>query len=182
MLSMRDLRQRASQRPEGRWSLLTWGQPDPESQAVLQALLLLQRYGITPGETAGEQPDDEAGVPGPIGTGVMADIARHLEAAYRDGDLGLLGSLLHPEVQWTGLCGNSEQVLDWYRALRADGIVATVHSVEVDRDAVVLGLAVSREAEGAPPQQLYQVVTVDGTVITGIRVYPDHHSALTRDG
>ena len=141
---------------------------------------LLQRYGITPGE----QPDDEPGVPGPIGTGVTAEIARHLEAAYRDGDLDLLGSLLHPEVQWTGLCGNSEQVLDWYRALRADGIVAAVHSVEVDRDAVVLGLTVAREAEGArpaPPQQLCQVFTVDGTLITGIRVYPDHHSALTRD-
>ena len=158
-----------------------WISGKPPSEEIIG---LLQRYGITPGETAGEQPDDEAGVPGPIGTGVMADIARHLEAAYRDGDLGLLGSLLHPEVQWTGLCGNSEQVLDWYRALRADGIVATVHSVEVDRDAVVLGLAVARKAEGARPalpQQLYQVFTVDGTLITGIRVYPDHHSALTRD-
>jgi hypothetical protein len=93
-------------------------------------------------------------------------------AVIVDGDLGLLGSLLHPEVQWTGLCSNSEQVLDWYRALLADGIVATVHSVEVDRDAVVLGLAVARKAEGArpaPAQQLYQVFIVDGTLITGIR-------------
>jgi ankyrin repeat protein len=145
---------------------------------------LLQRYGITPGEPSGEQPDDEAGGPGPAGTGVMAEIARHLEAAYRDGDLGLLGSLLHPQVQWTGLCSNSEQVLDWYGALLADGTVATVHSVEVDRDAVVLGLTVARQAEGArpaPPQQLYQVFTVGGTQITGIRGYPDRHSALTRD-
>jgi Ankyrin repeats (many copies) len=158
-----------------------WVSGKPPSEQIIG---LLQRYGITPGEPAGDQPDDEAGMPGPIGTGVMADIARHLEAAYRDGDLGLLGSLLHPQVQWTGLCGNSEQVLDWYRALRADGTVATVHSAEVDRDAVVLGLAVSRKAEGArpaSPQQLYQVFTVDGTLITGIRVYPDHHSALTRD-
>jgi hypothetical protein len=61
--------------------------------------------------------------------------------------------------------------------------VATVHSVEVDRDAVVLGLGVSREAEGArpaPPQQLYQVFTVDGTLITGIRAYPDRRSAQAR--
>jgi ankyrin repeat protein len=158
-----------------------WVSGKPPSEEIIG---LLQRYGITPGEPAGDQPEDEAGMPGPIGTGVMADIARHLEAAYRDGDLGLLGSLLHPEVQWTGLCGNSEQVLDWYRTLRADGTVATVHGVEVDRDAVVLGLAVSRKAEGArpaPPQKLYQVFTVDGTLITGIRVYPDRHSALTRD-
>ncbi len=59
----------------------------------------------------------------------MADIARHLEAAYRDLDLELLGSLLHPQVQWTGVCGNRAQVLDWYRSLLADGIRSAVESV-----------------------------------------------------
>jgi hypothetical protein len=56
--------------------------------------------------------------------------------------------------------------------------------VEVDRDAVVLGLAVGGRAEGARPaprQQLYQVFTVEEAQITGIRGYPDRHSALTRD-
>src|SRR6202011_3794033 len=52
MPSLRDLRRRASQRPEGRWSLLSWGQPDAEAQAVLQALLLLQRYGVAARELA----------------------------------------------------------------------------------------------------------------------------------
>ncbi len=63
--------------------------------------------------------------------------------------------------------------------------MATVHSVEVDRDAVVLGLAVSRRAEGArpaPPQQLYQVFTVDDAHIVDIRGYRDRDSALTRGG
>src|SRR5205823_2875091 len=50
--ALRDLRRRASQRPEGRWSLLNWGQPDPEAQAVLQAMLLLQRYGVAARELA----------------------------------------------------------------------------------------------------------------------------------
>ena len=40
------------QRPEGRWSLLPWGQPDPEAQAVCQAALLLQRYGVVARELA----------------------------------------------------------------------------------------------------------------------------------
>ncbi len=118
-----------------------------------------------------------------LGTGVMADIARHLQAACRDQDLGLLGSLLHPRVQWTGLCSDREQVLDWYRGLLADGNVATINSVEVDRDAVVLGLAVARKAEGArpvPPQHLYQVFTVNGAQIVDIRGFPDRDSALTR--
>jgi ankyrin repeat protein len=157
-----------------------WISGKPPSEEIIS---LLQRYGITPDERADQQPQGEAEVPGPIGVGVMADIARHLDAAYRDADLGLLGSLLHPQVQWTGLCSNSEQVLDWYRGLLADGTAATVHSVDVDRDAVVLGLAVARRAEGArpaPPQQLYQVFTVEGAQIVDIRGYPDRHSALTR--
>jgi ankyrin repeat protein len=157
-----------------------WISGKPPSQEVAD---LLQRYGITPDEAAQQQPADETQVAGPIGTGVMADIARHLETAYRDRDLGLLGSLLHPQVHWTGVCNSSAQVIDWYRSVLADGTVATVHSAEVDRDAVVLGLSLTRQAEGArpaAPQQLYQVFIVDGAQIIDIRGYPDRHSALTR--
>ena len=56
--------------------------------------------------------------------------------------------------------------------------------MEIDRDAVVLGLAIGGRAEGArpaPPQHLYQVFTVADSQITGIRGYPDRHTALTRD-
>ncbi|MBO0693886.1 MAG: hypothetical protein J2P58_13365, partial [Acidimicrobiaceae bacterium] len=72
---------------------------------------------------------------------------------------------------------------DWYRGFQAEGTVATINSMEVDRDAVVFGLSVSRRAEGArpaPPQQLYQVFTVDGGEIVDIRFYPDRRSALDR--
>jgi hypothetical protein len=122
-------------------------------------------------------------VPGTIGTGVLADMARHLEAAYRDLDIELLGSLLHPQVQWTGVCRNSAEVLDWYRGLLADGIRANVESMEVDGDAVVLGLSVARQAEGAmpaPPDHLYQVFTVEDAQVTEIHGYPDRASALAR--
>jgi predicted type IV restriction endonuclease len=150
---------------------------------------LLQRYGIAPDEPDEQQPDeqeqdDRADVPAAVGSGVMADIARHLESAYRDRDLDLLASLLHPEVHWTGVCSNSAQVIDWYRGILADGTVATVQSTEVDRDAVVLGLALARQAEGARPaplQRLYQVFTVEGAQIVDIRAYPDRRSALARD-
>jgi ATP-dependent Lhr-like helicase len=50
--SLRDMRRRATQRPEGRWSLLTWGQPEPEALAVFQARLLLERYGVVARELA----------------------------------------------------------------------------------------------------------------------------------
>lgn len=159
-----------------------WIPGKPASEEVMD---LLRQYGIGPGDSAEPQPEDvtEEEVPGSIGTGVMAEVARHLEAAYRDRDLDLLASLLHPQVNWTGICRNSEQVLDWYRGLLSDGTWATVRSVEVDRDAVLLGLSVALQAEGArpaPQQQLYQVFTVDGAQITDIRAYPDHASAVAR--
>src|SRR5262249_44834253 len=47
------LRRRAvSARPEGRWSVIPWGPADPEAQAVFQASLLLQRYGVAARELA----------------------------------------------------------------------------------------------------------------------------------
>ena len=165
-----------------------WITGKPPSEEVAD---LLMSYGITPGEPAGrpsepvDQDDhhDRGEPPGSLGSGVMAEIARHLETAARDLDLDLLGSLLHPEVRWTGLCKDRTQVLDWYRAVLAEGIEASVRSVEVDRDAVVLGLAVAGRATGArpaPPQQVYQAFTVDGGQIVEIRGYPDRRSALAR--
>lgn len=167
-----------------------WIPGKPPSEDVMA---LLRSYGITPDEPDDQQPDDQAAddqadydqqeEPGSAGTGVMADIAAHLAAAYRGRDLDLLGSLLHPDVRWTGDCASKAQVLEWYRGLLADQTVATIRSVETDRDAVVLGLSVGRRAQGArpaPPQDLYQVFTVDGAQITDIRVYPDRRSALSR--
>src|SRR5205807_7699695 len=46
------LRRRGVQRPEGRWSLLPWGHPDPETYAVYQASVLLHRYGVVARELA----------------------------------------------------------------------------------------------------------------------------------
>jgi ATP-dependent Lhr-like helicase len=47
------LRRRAPlRRPEGRWSLLSWGRPDPEAHAVFLASVLLHRYGVAARELA----------------------------------------------------------------------------------------------------------------------------------
>jgi ankyrin repeat protein len=167
-----------------------WIAGKPPSEEVAD---LLTHYGITPGEPSGPQPEplvqddnhDWSEAPGSLGTGVTAEIARHLETAARDLDLDLLGSLLHPQVRWTGLCRDRAQVLDWYRAMLAEGMEASVRGVEVDRDAVVLGLTVGRRAQGArpaPPQPLYQVFTVRDAQIVEIHGYPDRDSALARGG
>lgn len=156
-----------------------WISDKPPSAEVID---VLRGYGITSDDQSepGEQPEAPE-VPGALGTGVMADVALHLEAAYRDLDLELLGSLLHPDVHWTGVCSNRSEVLDWYRSLLADGIQATVESVEVSGDAVVLGLGVARHAEGARPAEadhLYQVFTVENGQVIDIHVYPNRAGAL----
>ena len=66
---------------------------------------------------------------------------------------------------------------------RTTGMMTGVESVEVDGNAVVLGLRVGRQAEGtrpAPPELLYQVFTVDNAQVIDIRIYPDRTSAHTR--
>lgn len=157
-----------------------WVSGKPPSEDVID---LLVSYGISPDdepELEGENADD---LPRSIGTGVMPDIARHLEAAYRSLDLELLGSLLHPDVRWSGQCSTRAEVLDWYRSLMAGGTRATVESVEVDRDAVVMGIRVAGQADGArqaAAELVFQVFTVANDEIVEIRGYPDRPSALAR--
>ena len=50
--SLRSLHRRAGLSPEGRWSLVPWGRPEPEAHAVAQAALLLHRYGVVARELA----------------------------------------------------------------------------------------------------------------------------------
>ncbi len=157
-----------------------WIADKPPSEEVIDLLL---SYGISSDEEPEPQVEESDDLPISLGAGVMADIARHIEAAYRTLDLELLGSLLHPDVRWSGQCSTSAEVLDWYRRLLADGTRATVESVEVDRDAVVLGIGVAGQAEGtrpAPAERVYQVFTVDNDEIVEIRGYPDRASALAR--
>jgi ankyrin repeat protein len=157
-----------------------WISDKPPSEEIIDLLL---GYGIRPDDEPAPPSEDEASPRNPLGSGVLADIGRHLEAAYRTHDLDLLGSLLHPDVRWSGQCNSSAEVLEWYRRLLADGTQATVESVEVDRDAVVLGISVSGKAEGArpaPAEPLFQVFTVNDDEIVEIRGYPDRASALAR--
>ncbi|HJP75401.1 MAG TPA: ankyrin repeat domain-containing protein [Pseudonocardiaceae bacterium] len=156
-----------------------WVTGKPPSEELVP---LLHEYGIGP-ETEPEAAPDDDDPPGELGTGTLAEVARHLKAAYDERDLDLLASLLHPDVHWTGSCTNSTQVIDWYRRLHAEGILSTVHGLETDRDAVIMDLDVVGQAEGArpSPQHVYQVFTVQDAQITDIRGYPDRRSALARD-
>lgn len=156
-----------------------WISEKPPSEEVMD---ILRGYGIAPDDLPEQEPDDETEVPGSTGTGVLADIARHLETAFRELDLELFTSLLHPQVRWAQ-CGTSDEVADWYRRLLTAGTRPVIHSVQVDGDAVILGITVTWGAEGArpaPPERLYQAFTVAGGQIVQIHGYPDRASALAR--
>jgi ATP-dependent Lhr-like helicase len=49
---LRALRRLTTAAPDGRWSLLSWGRPEPEVVALTQCMLLLQRYGVAARELA----------------------------------------------------------------------------------------------------------------------------------
>jgi len=49
-------RRRPLRQSEGRWSLLPWGHPQPESRIIFLAKLLLHRYGVVSRELAASDP------------------------------------------------------------------------------------------------------------------------------
>jgi ATP-dependent Lhr-like helicase len=51
-LSLKSLRRPSGLQPEGRWSLVSWGRPTSEEQALAQCGLLLERYGVVARELA----------------------------------------------------------------------------------------------------------------------------------
>lgn len=55
--SLRAMRHSRVQLPEGRWSLIHWGQPDAEKRALFHVQLLLERYGIVSRDLAQLDPN-----------------------------------------------------------------------------------------------------------------------------
>ena len=143
-----------------------WVAGKPPSEEVAD---LLQRYGITPDEPA-EPPARRPGrrrrparSPAPASWPTSPGTSKPPTATSTST---CSGRSCTPQVHWTGLCTNSAQVLDWYRGLLADGTVAD-RPQRGSRPRRRRARARRRRAraEGArpaPPQQLYQVFTVDG--------------------
>jgi ankyrin repeat protein len=158
-----------------------WISDKPPSAPVAA---LLTDYGITP-ERPDTGPADTDQAPTPLGEDILSDIARHLAAVCEDRDLDLLDPLLHPDVQWTGLCHTKADVLAWFRHALADGTTPTLDSIDIDRDAVILGVTLTRPADTArpaPPQHLCPVFSIRDALIVDIRSYPDRDAALARPG
>lgn len=159
-----------------------WVTGKPPSADVAQ---LLQLYGIAPDAAPEDEADEHDTVePESPGTDAAAEIGRQLVAVYSDGDLELFASLLHPEVRWgrgAQGCSGSNEVVDWYRRLQAEGVDSNVQSIAVDGDAVILELAPARHAEGArpaPAQLRYQIFLVRDAQIVEISGAPDQRTAF----
>ncbi len=163
---------------EGAW--ITDKPPSPAVAGVLRA------YGVREDETRDDedktQDDDqpeESGEPSSPGGELLREIAEHLRVAYDTADLELFASLLHPEVHWGGGpegCTNRDQVLAWYQNQLSRGARGQVTAAEVQNDAVVIGLAVARQAVGArpiPPDVIYQLLRVSDGLIVSITGFED---------
>jgi hypothetical protein len=83
----------------------------------------------------------------------------------------------------TSGCQNRDQVLTWYRKGRAKGVRATVRECTADLHTILVGLRVSGNRRGEGPSEerdRWQVLTVDGGLITDIRGFDSREEAVSR--
>lgn len=157
--------------PDGVW--LSGGKAPSEDVAEV-----LRAYGITEEEPPVEDQPDEPDQPFSSDP-ELVDIAEHLRTAYDTADLGLLASMLHPDVKWASGpdgCTNRSQVLAWYQSQLDRGARGRVSSTEIYGGSILISLAVAPRAEGTrpgPPDLVYQALTVNQGLIVNINGYPD---------
>lgn len=137
-----------------------WIEEKPPSEEVAA---VLAEYGITgPNET--EEPE-----PGPADP-ALAPLAERLRAALSTTDPEPLAPLLHPRARW-GSCADREQVLDWYRAMRASGLRVQVEEIQLRGEFIVLDLHIQDPA-GVREGAVRQAFRVRDGLIAEIRDLP----------
>ena len=131
-------------------------------------------------------PDDASAAEEP------AALAGRVRSALESGDLDAIRDLLGPGVRWGAPegpgdadCRNRDQVTAWWASARAAGARAVVTEVTAGPGTLLVGLDVTgtpaaREAGGTA--QRWQVLTVSGSRITGIRGFGDRTEAAARAG
>jgi hypothetical protein len=104
----------------------------------------------------------------------VEDVAALVKGALESNDLERFAELLSPDVQWgapgaaTPACQNRDQVLKWYSTGREAGRrVATVSHVEVQGNAVLVGMRLEGEGER------WQVLRVGPEGVYDIRGFED---------
>ncbi len=106
-----------------------------------------------------------------------ASIAGRVRRALDAADLDEFAALLSPDVQWgapgdpTPPCRNRNHVLRWYAKGRAKGRRATVTEVEVQGNALLVGVTLE---DG---EERWQVMRVGPQSVNDIRGYEDRSSA-----
>ena len=122
----------------------------------------------------------------------LAALTERVRFALESGDLDAIRDLLDPGARWGAPegpndadCRNRDQVIGWWASARAAGARAVVTEVTAGAGTLLVGLDVTgtpaaREAGGAAER--WQVLTVSGSRITGIRGFGDRTEAAARAG
>jgi hypothetical protein len=122
----------------------------------------------------------------------LAALTERVRFALESGDLDAIRDLLDPGARWGAPegpndadCRNRDQVIGWWASARAAGARAVVTEVTAGAGTLLVGLEVTgtpaaREAGGAAER--WQVLTVRGDRIAGIRGFDDRKAAAARAG
>jgi hypothetical protein len=120
-----------------------------------------------------------------------ATVALRLRNALEESDLSAFAELLDNDVRWgppdstSPPCSNKQQVLAWYRRGAAAGANAHVTEMVVERDRILVGLAI--EGMKTTPQRndvvsRWQVFTLRDGLIVDIVGYDSRGEAADRVG
>jgi len=123
------------------------------------------------------------------GSDVMERVAAQVRPALEAADLTAYRDLLDPNVRWgapgdpSPPCQNRDQVLAWYEGGRDSGTRARVVQTIVHGDRILVGLAVTHgPADGQPPRDRWQVLTVRGGRVVEIVGFDDQSDAAEYAG
>lgn len=108
----------------------------------------------------------------------METIASRVRLAMESVDLQLMSELLAPNARWGApeqdvpTCRNAQQILSWYELARDNGVRAEITEMAILGNHIVIGLKVINPKDTKSRNVArWQVLTVDGDLVTEIRGY-----------
>jgi len=116
----------------------------------------------------------------------MDTLAEEVRDAMEKVDLVAMAALLAHDARWGApeqsvpTCRNAQQILSWYEMARDNGVRADITEIVIEGDHIVVGLKIlnPNAPSKVPDNQRWQVLSVDGGLVSEIRGYETRHESL----